>query len=382
MAKFDYPNPSFDPRLEIISVVWPALTIDGGGVAEVTFYCRSTGQRETVRVGVDSMRTLFSPYLTGDKDQKITKLENQAKKDVTTIKMLETVVEVWHQDSDSKQLEIKRLEKVCVDHAADAQHYSQKYAGCMTQLKETEQARDALKNRVRELETTGMAKERDEYSKAIQVKDREIANLRINQNDLIEANDQLHAAYEYMRTERNTWVKIANTRAKEIDRLADLAAERTKERDEAQKEVADWRNSKPGFSHSNATATSVGPLTVRHSWKQMDDAIIVQARARLAIAAGIQGVTDRVATLETKVAKLEKAAEVPEDGFPIETCPETDFQAMNRVSLFMGGQWVEGGRNYTISGPRRGAYSSIYSPLRSMEWDRDNQPTRWKPLPK
>lgn len=259
MAKFDYPNPSFASQLEIIGVVWPALTIDGNGVAEVTFYCPSTGRRETVRVGLESMKTVFGPYLTGDKDQKIIKLEEQALKDAEVYyksnaglsQALDTAKAEgleWRKQRDRCHAEVQRLEKVCL-------HWH-------TQLRESKSAQITLQKIVLELQTPGMAKERDEYSKAI-----------------------------------------------------------------------DKQNV-------------------------------------------------RVATLETKVAKLEKAAEVPEDGFPIETCPKTDFQANNRVMLFMGGQWVEGGRNYKISGPRRGDYSSIYSPLRSMEWDRNNQPTRWQPLPK
>ena len=63
-------------------------------------------------------------------------------------------------------------------------------------------------------------------------------------------------------------------------------------------------------------------------------------------------------------------------GRPMNTIPKTDYQNLKHVQLYMGGEWVRGGKNYDAGG----VYSSEYTSKHTLEWDQTNQPTAWKPL--
>jgi len=80
---------------------------------------------------------------------------------------------------------------------------------------------------------------------------------------------------------------------------------------------------------------------------------------------------------------------VPEDGYPIETIRHTSLansghyglNPARHVMLFMGGEWVRGGWDRTTVPQAFSSVTTGEEGYRTLEWDRDNQPTRWKPLP-
>ena len=60
----------------------------------------------------------------------------------------------------------------------------------------------------------------------------------------------------------------------------------------------------------------------------------------------------------------------PEDGYPIETAPTGEGHCL----LLMGGRWVKGVRSSRNP-------NHWWSSGEDSQWDNENQPTRWKPLP-
>lgn len=77
------------------------------------------------------------------------------------------------------------------------------------------------------------------------------------------------------------------------------------------------------------------------------------------------------------LAAVNTAAKVPEEGFPMATVPETDFHKNKWVRLLMGGIWVKGGWNTGLDAHH---YATCLTYRKTTAWDRENQPTAWKPL--
>ena len=80
---------------------------------------------------------------------------------------------------------------------------------------------------------------------------------------------------------------------------------------------------------------------------------------------------------------------VPDEGYAIETIKHTSFYGFGRwnldkrhVLLFMGGSWAKGGWNTQTSPQCFCSIDPETNAARPLAWDRANQPTRWKPLPR
>jgi hypothetical protein len=67
----------------------------------------------------------------------------------------------------------------------------------------------------------------------------------------------------------------------------------------------------------------------------------------------------------------------PNDGSEIGTVPHTNLHGGRLVWLYMGGQWLKGGWNRSVL-PQ--CFCSLPDGQHSFDWDKANQPTRWKSL--
>lgn len=191
------------------------------------------------------------------------------------------------------------------------------------EAKANQEAIVRLNAHISTLKMQGSATERDQYSKAINAKDTQISQIRK------EAKKWKDAALE------------AQEKVKELEAKAEYS-------------LQVWQPYRGIEIKAGRCQVSAGPIPA------------VSALDKL---------TDTVNKLDARVAKLEQS----DTGFPMETIPDTDFEDPDkRVLLYMGGEWVMGGTN-------RYAANIYCTPIgaggRSFQWDKDNQPTRWKPLP-
>lgn len=369
MAKFIYGHTGYVEITDfyhITGVVFPELTDRCRATpqpeAKVTFHNAKDGSSFTLPVSMSSLALLPCPQqqaleARAAKDaQEIDRLRRENKAEQA---LLQFTVNDWKRHSDKQAAEVKRLETVCYEHwdakcdtekkwAAEASEHD----NTKNQLREVRTANSQLLNAntcqaskiqalesqlnllkhqyegkcqtVRELRATGSAKERDEYSKAL---------------------DQLRAAKDtkvsQITKQAGEWKQTATTRAKEMDRLAELVLERTKELAQCQRENRNLRVAN--------SMTASGPCNTKPVVTDMS-------------------LPTRIKTLETRVTKLEEA-----EGFPMESftgSPGDSFQ------FLMGGEWLPGFLGFQ----RTNILSMGHN--KSLSWDLANQPTRWKPMPK
>lgn len=389
----------------ITSVVYDPMALDINGDpapyvnAQVSLQCLRDGTRIQLPITQASMALLPSPQQRA--------LEAQAAKDAQEIKTLKAKLSVaehsekqWKYHSDKQASEIKRLEKLCYSYAEGKDDAERKWAETVgeldntkNQLKEVRVANSQLLNAnscqaskiqalesqlnllkhqyegkcraVRDLQTTGSAKERDEYSKAHATKSMasatEIVELQAKECQ------RLKTKFEQATKQAGEWKQTATTRAKEIDRLAELVLQRTKERDalQAEKGLCPCKPSKK-LDPWGAPFWADYPLTYHSSHSSGFHYAGAASQAPKQTVAETPALNTRVTAVEARVTKLEEA-----EGFPMESYNIPDYK---QAQLFMGGEWLKGVRG------RQGTYYTE-GMGKSLNWDKANQPTRWKPMP-
>jgi hypothetical protein len=337
--------------------------------AQCTFQCAEQPNAFTMPVSISSL-AIFR-----DKDQK-------------QIAMLESVIEAGKRLNEVRSQEIDRLwgiigrnqteattlQKACADwcdktlrlrvkvstledQLAAKEKEVEAYAKSVDELEELQAVHikelDYLAERIVELRTSGSAKERDEYSKALDAKTKqyestikstrdsllayataadklanEVAELKTKASTAglkhsLEMSSQdnrlrhMCTKFEQATKEAKKWKETATTRAKEIERLANLVIERTNERNLLSgKGIVEPYKTGPTITFGNATDLEIPKFKTKasESLKTLDlrNAPTLTAHVKwdtgFGLLASIAGPTlgDRVATLEAKVEKLEK----------------------------------------------------------------------------
>ena len=270
------------------------------------------GELDNTRNQLKEVRVAKSRFVHANScfTSEIQKLKSQVNIREHQIKELESrTAEIGGRSIDDWMLRAKGLEDLVVQLQQDKDKFTSEIQKLKSQVSLLEHQYASKCQAVYDLQTAGSAKERDEYSKALNYKDTQISQIT---------------------KQAKEW-KARAIKAEKVDAVDVMAA-----------------------SHS----------TVSESWASMDKDIVQAARERLNTLAKERSLNTRLADVEARVAKLEEA-----EGFPIETYNvPTDLHAL----LYMGGIWIQGVKAST---------GFFYSQGKPLDWDKANQPTRWKPMP-
>jgi len=271
---------------------------------------------------VETIRKNQASMILAKKDE-ILKLETLTHQLESKISQLEFSNNSYIKKAEDDRKEIHRLEGVCCKWYGEVGQQATKIA---------------------ELQTSGAAKERDEYSKALQAKEAQYEKTirgtrdsllavateagKLNKaNALLSAQlnsnqSHLQTKFEQATKEAKKWKETATIRAAEIDRLANLVIQRTNERNEAlgkPEQVSPYPEATITFGNSAPIPVqdlkiAAGKSMVTKPSAQLKELPAVTAAFKWdqgwGLPATIAGPTlvDRVSTLEAQVEKLEKPA--------------------------------------------------------------------------